>query len=87
MANTQAIEAGELAKALLEAVRKAKSEANKSIKYPASLLSVRSKEAANASLLEDVKAAGNVESVRWDVDATADTPLTEVTLAEEADAA
>ena len=81
---TTALAAGEATKAVLEAVRKAKSDAAKSVKWPVESITAKTPESISAAHLtsvgEDLKGAGNIRELRWG-DATA------ITLAAEADAA
>ena len=84
--DTMAISAGSIAKQALEYVRRTKSESNKSIKFPVDLLIVSPGEVPTdhlLSLAEDLKGAGNIRKLEWDVTAIAQ----RITLAAEADAA
>jgi valyl-tRNA synthetase len=65
------ITAGKATLHWLEVVRKKKSEANKSIKYPVKVLrlnlpAIPNVNASNvASMLEDLKGAGNIDKIEW----------------------
>ncbi len=97
--NAEALQWGEVICALLEQVRKAKSDAKRSIKTPVTLATLhlpislqqlapitkRIISAAQESALEDLKGAGNIE--RIDTVPTNAQPSAEVTLAAEADTA
>ncbi|MCI5049414.1 MAG: class I tRNA ligase family protein [Rickettsiales bacterium] len=83
--------------AVLEAVRKAKSEASVSIKYPVTQMVIHSEQLKWETLepvAEDVKAAGSVEALVWNAEAMADASTSEdgtftyrIVLAEQADVA
>lgn len=81
-----AISAGKIITSALEYVRRTKSEASKSIKYPVEQLIVSSGEipvALLASVAEDLKGAGNIHNLQWNIEARA----MSISLAEEADTA
>lgn len=60
--NAQHIEAGTQALELLELIRKAKSETNRSIKFPVTSLTVPQRLTSAAGWIEDVSGAGNVRA-------------------------
>ena len=81
-----ALSAGGIVMSALEQVRRAKSEANKSIKYPVEYLVVSPGEipvTALDSVAADLKGAGNIRTLTWDVGEK----HFQITLATEADAA
>ncbi len=80
-----ALLAGKTALTVLDDVRKAKSEASKSVKWPVDTVQAAKPalgEAALNGLAEDLKGAGNIRQLAW-----ANIEATQVTLAEQADAA
>jgi hypothetical protein len=87
-----ALPLGDMATAILEQIRKVKSDAKRSIKTPVTQATATipaamlAQSAAIASLSEDIKGAGNIEQLT--LEARASTELTvSATLAPEADAA
>ncbi len=93
LADENAVAMGETTVAILEQVRKIKSDAKRSIKTPVTEAKVFVDAAflANAAALtsvgEDLKGAGNIEMLAWERNATNEAPKVEATLAAEADAA
>jgi valyl-tRNA synthetase len=84
---------GELATTILEQIRRAKSDAKRSIKTPVTLARIHlpqallNEKAALTSMVEDLKGAGNIEQVELLPGAEDAAPLVESALADEADAA
>ena len=80
----QSLVAGTAALELLEAVRKTKSDAAKSVKWPVDMLTATTPqglaEADLASIAADLQGAGNIRELRWGT-------TTAITLADQADAA
>ena len=78
------LKAGAVALDLLETVRKTKSDAAKSVKWPVDTLTAARPadvpEAALKSLAHDLKGAGNIRELQWGA-------TTSVTLSQQADAA